>query len=136
MQLKDVGPAATVKVLIRVLAEAKKTAAARGMKTLDLIPPMFASGPTDRHYYVSSLEAVTTALNDAKDDYVDDLAIEDFISAPRNRIRLDAVLQVRPADIIIEEQHAMPFVLEAPEVVKDEDEEMPGLPTAEEVEVR
>ena len=44
-QLKDVGPAATVKVLIRVLAEAKKTAAASGMKTLDLIPEMFASGP-------------------------------------------------------------------------------------------
>ena len=72
-----------------------------------------------RHYYVPSLEAVTTALNDAKKDYADDLEIEDFISASRKRIRLDAVLQGRPAEITIEEPQAMPVVLEDPEVVKD-----------------
>ena len=59
VQLKDVGPAVTVKVLIRVLSEAKKTAAACGMKTHDLIRPMLASGSTDRYFYVLSLEATT-----------------------------------------------------------------------------
>ena len=74
------------------------------------------------------------ALNDAKDDYVDDLEIKDYISAPRKRIRLEALLQVRPGKIVIEEQSTMPVVLEAEEEVKDEDDELPGLVTEEAVE--
>lgn len=70
--------------------QGQEVATRRGFVTaLDLVPPMFASGTSDSHHHVPSLDVVNGAVNEARHKGVGEYELEDFITAPRKRTRLD-----------------------------------------------